>query len=127
MLGLLGVPAPAGFRGRRIGGPPAERERDFVTLGAYGTEQLEKVIGTQFTVRRGPWRYVLNSRDGREELYDHRSDPGETKNLAAAHPAERDALRAVVAAERASSGPPPAPADLSPEHERALRSLGYAQ
>lgn len=33
-------------------------------------------------VRQGPWRYIRYA-DGSEELYDHRSDPNEWKNLAA--------------------------------------------
>ena len=35
----------------------------------------------QFTVRSRDWRYVL-TRTGAEELYDHRTDPNEWKNLA---------------------------------------------
>jgi arylsulfatase A-like enzyme len=127
LLDLLGVPAPASFRGRRIAGAAAPEDRAFVSFGAYGSEHLEKVIGTQFTVRRGPWRYVVNSRDGAEELFDHRVDPGETKNVAADHPAERDALRAVLAAARAARPRAAEPVETTPEHERALRALGYVQ
>jgi arylsulfatase A-like enzyme len=127
LLDLLGVPAPPSFRGQRIAGAAASEDRAFVSFGAYGSEQLEKVVGTQFTVRRGPWRYVLNSRDGAEELFDHRTDPGETRNAAARHPAERDALRAVLAASRAAPPRAAEPVEATPEHERALRALGYVQ
>jgi arylsulfatase A-like enzyme len=40
-----------------------------------------KVEDQQFTVRSEDWRYVL-TRNGEEELYDHRNDPHEWNNLA---------------------------------------------
>jgi arylsulfatase A-like enzyme len=39
-----------------------------------------KVADQHFTVRSKDWRYIL-TRTGAEELYDHRTDPNEWKNL----------------------------------------------
>ncbi len=148
VLGLLGVPSPAGFEGRNLLGErrsdDASAERTVnnerrgihsrgaddaatLSLGAYGSEQLEKRIGTQWTVLREPWRYVRNSLDGSEELYDHRGDPTEATNVAAAQPAVVAALRAELdryfAHGRASS----VPVEMTPEHAEALKALGYTQ
>lgn len=40
-----------------------------------------KVADQHFTVRSRDWRYIL-TRSGKEELYDHRTDPNEWNNLA---------------------------------------------
>ncbi len=50
----------------------AERGRPVVTTRKHGNH----------TVRTKDWRYI-RYRDGAEELYDHRTDPGEHVNLAA--------------------------------------------
>jgi arylsulfatase len=127
VLDLLDHPPLAGSRGRSLLRGSARAEEPFFSLGAYGSELLEKTIGTQFSVRRGPWRYVVNSQDGSEELYDHRADPGERVNVAAGQAAALDALRAEVAALMAKGSRPAAPVEMTPEHRQALRSLGYVQ
>jgi iduronate 2-sulfatase len=127
LLDLLGQPPEPAFRGQSLLRGARGAAEPLFSLGAYGSELLEKSIGTQFSARRGPWRYVLNSRDGSEELYDHRHDPGEARNVAAAHPSEREVLRAAVAGLRAEEARRAAPVETTPEHERALRALGYVQ
>ncbi|MFM1903060.1 MAG: hypothetical protein RLZZ440_960 [Planctomycetota bacterium] len=44
----------------------------------------------------GSWRLVHFYEDDRDELYDLAADPGETRDLAAAEPARRHALRATL-------------------------------
>jgi arylsulfatase len=127
ILELLGQPPEASFRGRSLLQPAPAADEPFFSLGAYGSELLEKTIGTQFSVRRGPWRYVVNSLDGAEELYDHRGDPIEARDVASRHLAERDALRGELARFRAASPRPAATSATTPEQEQALRSLGYVQ
>jgi arylsulfatase A-like enzyme len=126
VLALLGYPPEPAFRGRSLlrGARPAE---PVFSLGAYGSELLEKTIGTQFSVLEGPWRYVVNSQDGSEELYDHRDDVAESRNVAAAQPARRDALRAALAALRSERGREAPSVEMTPEHRQALRALGYVQ
>jgi arylsulfatase len=126
MLDLLGHPPEPAFRGRSLvrGVRPAE---PVFSLGAYGSELLEKTIGTQFSVLEGPWRYVVNSQDGSEELYDHRDDAAESRNVAAEQPARRAALRAALAALRSERGREAPSVEMTPEHRQALRALGYVQ
>jgi arylsulfatase A-like enzyme len=127
VLDLLGVDVPAAFEGRSMLGGQHDAETPLVSLGAYGRDELEKRIGTQFSVRRGPWRYVTNSRDGSEELYDHRDDPAERRNLAATAAATRDELRAIVQRVLAAPGGAGRPVDVTPEHREKLRALGYVE
>ena len=127
VLDLLGQPPEPSFGGRSLlRGGRADGE-PFFSLGAYGSELLEETIGTQFSVRQGPWRYLVNVPDGAEELYDHRDDPRESRDVAARHPAERDALRAELARLRSARPRPATVVETTPEHERALRALGYVQ
>ncbi|MEW6273019.1 MAG: sulfatase [Thermodesulfobacteriota bacterium] len=128
LLALLEVPAPATFRGRNLLASAPAPDAPMFSLGGYGTDNLERNIGTQFSVRRGHLRYIVNTKDGSEELYDHRSDPGETRNLIAKPPVPVAELRAGLDAtvgERdvARSQPPPP----SAEHAAALKALGYVE
>jgi arylsulfatase A-like enzyme len=126
VLDLLGHPPEPAFRGKSLlrGARPVEPVFSF---GAYGTELLEKTIGTQFSVLQGPWRYVVNSQDGSEELYDHRDDAAESRNLASEQPAQCAALRAALDVLRSERGREAPSVEMTPEHRRALRSLGYVQ
>ncbi len=126
LLDLLGQPVPPTFEGRDLlRAAPSEDEAIF-SLGAFGTDVLEKEIGTQFSVRRGPWRYIVNSPDGSEELFDHRTDPTEQHNVAGAEPALREARAAELRAFLARRVPA-APMTEDPAQIEALRSLGYVQ
>ena len=127
VLDLLGHPPEASFRGRSLLRGARGEEEPVFSLGAYGSELLERTIGTQWSVRRGPWRYVLNSRDGSEELYDHRHDPREARSVVDRQPSERDRLRADMKRLLAEDTRRAAPIETTPEHERALRALGYVQ
>jgi arylsulfatase A-like enzyme len=127
LLALLDLPAPAEFQGRNLLRDPLPEDAPMFSLGAYGTERLEKDVGTQFGVRRGSLRYVVNTKDGTEELYDHASDPGETRNLAQPGRPEVPELRAGVAALVGERSRIAAPPPLSAEQEAALRALGYVE
>jgi arylsulfatase A-like enzyme len=127
VLDLLGQPPVPTFRGRSLLRGSREDEPLLVSLGAYGTDLLEKTIGTQFSVRQGPWRYLVNTNDGSEELYDHRTDPGESVNLAAARVSTVAALRDAVNGVMSKGTRSAAPVEMTPEHQQALRALGYVQ
>lgn len=51
----------------------------------------------RFAVRSGPWRYIRYP-DGQEELYDHRADPHELKNLSrdSEHADRKEAFRELI-------------------------------
>ena len=51
-----------------------------------------------FGVREGAYKYIFNSTQGRDELYDLSADPLELSNSAAAHPELRERLRQHVGA-----------------------------
>lgn len=122
LLARLGAEPLPSTTGRNL---LAERNADHaVTLGAYGSES-HRAIGTQHSVLIGPWRYVLNAPGGEEELYDHRRDPAETRNLAAAHPSEVEAGRGRLRQTLARKKDRFEPILDDEEGMRTLRSLGY--
>lgn len=126
LLDLLGVKAPPQFAGRSILRAPRAADAAILSFGSYGSEHLEREVGTQWSVRRGPWRYVFNTIDGAEELYDHRRDGRERSNVAAEHPAELGALRRFVNAHRSAPGAHNRASEVSPDELERLRALGYA-
>ena len=80
----------------------------------------------QFTVRKGPFRYIQNTRDDSEELYDHASDELESQNIVALHPSIRARLRSELAAHFATAPAGDAESiESSREHAEKLKSLGY--
>ena len=80
-------------------------------------------------LREKDWKLIGEERSGREELYDLRADPGERRNVIAAHPQVADRLREKWY-ERRRGGVHAARAQkLSAEDEALvearLRDLGY--
>ncbi|MBU6283536.1 sulfatase [bacterium] len=127
VLGLLGFEAPAGFEGRDVLRRPHAPGDPMFTWGAYGTKRLEDEIGTQFSVREGELRYLRNSADGRPELYDHRDDPAEARDVAAAREADVGRLGELVSKEFSSSSAPAPMKTMTPDHVEALKALGYVE
>lgn len=128
LLEALGVKAPASFRGesllRRLSGQ-ARSER---WLFAETQWRAERPL--QYAVRDGDRKLVVALSRGpdrkvvREDLFDLRSDPLETRSL----PDPPDALREAAlryAMHAADSHGPKAVVD--PETSRQLRALGYVQ
>jgi arylsulfatase A-like enzyme len=127
LLELLGVPIPPGFQGRNLLRVALDPEAAIVSLGGYGTDKLEQQIGTQFSVRRGPLRFTINSKDGSQELYDVAADPGETRNLIASPPADVAALQAPIDAVLGRSRMGAKDQPLTEEQKAALKALGYVE
>jgi arylsulfatase A-like enzyme len=76
LLELSRIPPPAaGLDGKSL--VPVLREPARATNRAVVTT----FYGEHFTVRDERWRYIRYA-DGSEELYDHRADPDELRNLA---------------------------------------------
>lgn len=127
LLALMGLPPASGFEGRNLLQTNAPTDASVFSLGAYGSDILERQIGTQFSLLRGPWRYVRNSQDGREELYDHRLDPQEARDLAAGQPQVLAALRQEIDLFLARGQAKAPPVEMTPEHIEALKALGYGR
>ena len=127
LLELLGVDAPGEFEGRSVLRGPRAPEEPIFSLGSYGSPQTERMMGTQKGVLRGPWHYLINSLDGAEELYDHRDDPREARNVAAANPEVLGDLRRVLADFLANPGTRNRASDVSPAERERLRALGYVR
>jgi arylsulfatase A-like enzyme len=142
VLEALGVPPPLGLRldGHSlmplITGDGKVHERQVVFSSARATSGVYADRGYRLdearrihSVRSRRWKLVLlPGLDGEiEELYDMRSDPGETSNVIAAHPAVRRDLRRVLDAWLARGGADSPPPQLSADEAEALRSLGYLE
>jgi arylsulfatase A-like enzyme len=124
LLDLVGAPIPAEFEGQSLLRATRAAEDPAFSLGSYGSPD-EKTIGTQRAVLRGAWRYVYNTKDGAEELYDRSADPREANNVAAAHPEQLAELRRVLAEFMAKPGQRNRAPVLNPLDRERLRSLGY--
>jgi arylsulfatase len=127
ILDLVGVAIPDAFDGRSMVRAQRTEDEIIFSFGSYGTPLTEQRLGTQLSVRRGPWRYIINSLDGAEEIYDHRSDPTESTNLASANPPELADLRRILADFRAGPGARNPESAVSEEERQKLRSLGYVR
>ena len=126
LLALSGHRSPETFKGRDLTRERVRPNDAIFSFGSYGSDRLEKRIGSQFTVRKGPFRYILNSRDDSEELYDHATDSLESRNVAATHPSIRSRLRAALMSHFSTT--PAGDADSienSTEDSEKLKSLGY--
>ena len=128
LLGCLGIEAPETFQGENLfgAGKRGNSPQSILSFGMYGDERIERQTGTQFSVLNGSWRYIVNTLDDSEELYDRASDPKEQTNLVSENPEIASSLKQELSeffrtAPKGSS----APKSLSPEEIEKLRSLGY--
>jgi arylsulfatase A-like enzyme len=126
-LALLGVKIPREFEGRNLLKETSGRKETIFSMGAYGSDKLEKQTGTQFSLLKNGWRYIINSKDGSKELYNHESDPNESSNVISQHADRAEVLdrelRRFLAREPAES----TPVGTTSEQLEQLRSLGYVQ
>ena len=139
LLDLLGLPALEEADGQSLvpliraaaeGRPlPSDESNAYAELdqnwGRNGKEPAPTVA-----VAFGDFRYVLTTRDGREELFDGRSDAVETKNVIGEHAEVAERLRTAAGAYLASPPPPWGDAagtvELNEMELNQLRALGYA-
>ena len=113
LLRAAGIAVPAGMRQGPLGG----------SAEAYAETEYPRTAGwhTLASLAFDQWKLILSSE---AELYDVRSDPGETRNLAFDKPALLDGARRRLVALNAAKGPAAAPAVSAAAAER-LRALGY--
>lgn len=120
ILDAIGLPPPAGMRGRSLigsGGAKQVYSESLYARNHFGCAVIR-------SLRVGAYKYIESPKP---ELYDLASDPKELKNLYEQQRSKATAMGQQMAAVRASSpavhgGKPPSP---KPDVIAALRSLGY--
>jgi arylsulfatase A-like enzyme len=123
---LLGIAVPPGLPGRDLlHADGTVRPAMIETRHAVGSEGESVEL---LAVRTPAWKLIQVPSQQRTELYDLAADPGEHRDVAAARAAERDDLRARLAAWEAAAPPPPVARSAGREGlHRRLRALGYVQ
>ncbi len=123
---LAGVPPPRGIDGvsvlpHLLGRPQRPHESLYWELPRYdranGTFRDELPMQA---IRMGDWKLIRPAPGGHLELYDLRSDPGETRDLASRHP---DRVRHMEAVMRAARTPPRPQREPDSEWHIPMRSL----
>lgn len=126
LLHRLDIAIPDGVEGRSLLARSISNPPGIFSFGDYGHGDLARTLGTQFTLLSGSWRYVINTKDHAEELFDHSTDPTEQTNLATTNDARLSELRRTL--RRFLIDHPirgSREAEASEERERHMRSLGY--
>ncbi len=116
------------------GATPPEPDRSLFFVRAFLKDEVNPLFpspvkGRLFGMRRGSWKY-LEGPDARVfELYDLAADPGETRNLYAAHPEAAAVLAGDLQRWRTAHGAEVDERSLAvPEDLRkGLEALGYVQ
>lgn len=124
ILELVGAPAIASTDGRSLvpalrGDGAADAPTYFEALDAYLTRNWAPLTG----IVADGWKYVDLPEP---ELYDLRTDPGETHNMAGAELQRRQTLARELEARQALASPREAVPALDPDAAARLRALGYA-
>jgi len=129
LLGLLGLPAPAGMDGEDRGAWLRDRQRAPIPMAAestaYGPDWMAWIDGRH---------KVVTDRTGHVQLlYDLREDPYELHDLSASidslafAPALRESLSAWNERALADAPPPSEEGALTDDMRAGLKSLGYVQ
>jgi len=113
VLEHAGIPVPVGIDGRSWG-----RGRDAARAWHYSNE------GEWRAVEQSGWK-LIDYGNGKRELFDHASDPGEARDRAKQEKARRAALEALLGPR---AGATPTEAGSTPsELKEQLGALGYVQ
>lgn len=102
---------------------PATHPSELAQLRRHAPENIRSFERTYVAIEHDGWRLIEGS-DGSVELYDVTRDPGETRDVASAHPDRVDALRARVP-RRATKAAGTRARPIDPAARRRLEALGY--
>ena len=91
---VAGLPKPTGLVGSSLLPQLAD-------ASAGGRDSAFAYFGDAVTLRTDQFRLVLHRKDNFAELYDHRSDPDETRNIAEEQPTTLAQLKALLAGRQA--------------------------
>jgi arylsulfatase A-like enzyme len=138
LLDALDLSLPEGLDGVSL--LPVLRREARPELWAYGEagrsfmgmdpeRRLQGVEGKRRMIRTAGWKLVHlpDAEGGEDRLFDLRSDPGETEDVASHHPERVVALRALLDSILASERPRGPDRELTEEEIEELRELGYMQ
>jgi arylsulfatase A-like enzyme len=142
LLDLLGLPAPPSFLGASFaptagGGSGVSAGPIFSEAMHSGGRRSRSGVPDTFTItscREDGWKYIHDTEDGGEELFDLGADPTEVSNVVLLHPVRASDLRRLVERHREScstlaatfeDGGEPAPTPDDAEMRRRLAALGY--
>jgi arylsulfatase A-like enzyme len=136
LLDLIGAPFDSQrFQGRSLaasllGDAPLDPDRPVYLQRRHYTEEFERGIrvkGEQYAIRWGRWKYIDASDQGRTELYDLETDPGEQVDRSRDEPHHAARLAERLAAWRQrQTGERPVRA-ISTRDREALEALGYVE
>jgi arylsulfatase A-like enzyme len=122
LMELVGVD-PLATRG------PRRRLPSVLSIAGAAAPVVARTAGPGPTTsyRDGAWKLVHYAQSGRRELFDLRSDPGETRDLADREPERVEALQSALAAYRRVERPGDGGrrVTLTPELREELEALGY--
>jgi len=136
----LEIPAEAGIEGRNLGprlrAEEAPDRRDFAFASNRSRPRMYvdrgyELVRDEFihTVQNERWKLIRypGTKNDYLELYDLRSDPAETRNLADQETRVRDGMVAALDAWKRGRIETEPSTDLSDEDLKELRALGYLQ
>ncbi len=124
LAGYLGFDLPPGVCQGRSWFAPREKGWDLVE------DNLNEIAA----LRSPEWKLIVDRREGRAELYDLKSDPGEKADLSASRADEVKRIMAVHEERERENrargdrlAPAPGPSEVSPGVRDQLKALGYLQ
>jgi arylsulfatase A-like enzyme len=137
ILGLLGISDDSlthdglNMRSNLLGDEPLDPERPiWFQRPDYTNEKGKRSdTGPGFALRVGPWKLIEAHNDEPRELYNLRHDPKEQKDLSTTNVKRANQLSKMIKqwvhVEGAKA--PEHALEISPDHQDALRALGYAE
>lgn len=109
LAGVLKLPVPEGTRGTDLssvlrGMPVTARPPLFWAYGREGRDEapglstVPRDVSPRFAIRDGDWKLLMNAANADQQLFNLKSDPNETRDLAEGQPAVRERLLAKLRA-----------------------------
>ncbi len=128
LIALANAPAVAGMQGRDLSPAIASNSVELEPLASFATAVKWKPAMQSARTER--YKLIKNARKGQSELYDLKSDPGETSAITSGSPAlvEVDALLAAHNSRNQEHGSLVSErAELPKRAREQLRALGYGE